>query len=230
MVSAWDLVRRWELQEPVTHRLPVPEGVVHAMCVMAWHLQWHDWIGVTLLAYYGAGRVGEVIRCRRFDLILPCDTIGEKLPAAFLQLRSFKSYFRQAAKVQHMKISDCTAVKLLTSIYEDLPKTALLFEGTAHQYRRRWDYLLGLFDIQKAAVRLTPGGLRGGAAVRMYRENVPVQQIMWAMRLRQQSTLEFYLQEVGTLTVFSQISSESLGLLRRVGLHFSLLPLAISSR
>ena len=229
MSAAWDLVRRWELQEPVTHRLPVPEGVVRAMCVMAWQLGWYDWIGATLLAYYGGGRIGEVIRCRRFDLILPCDTIGEKLPAAFLQLRSFKSYFRQAAKIQHMKISDSDAVKLLVVIYELLPKGHLLFQGTASQYRSRWDHLLTMFGIQRAAVRLTPGGLRGGAAVKMYRDNVPIPQIMWALRLRQQSTLEFYLQEVGTLTVFSQISSESLGLLRRVGQLFPLLPLAFSS-
>ena len=229
MSAAWDLVRRWELQEPVTHRLPVPEGVVRAMCVMAWQLGWYDWIGATLLAYYGGGRIGEVIRCRRFDLILPCDTIGEKLPAAFLQLRSFKSYFRQAAKIQHMKISDSDAVKLLVVIYELLPKGHLLFQGTASQYRSRWDHLLTMFGIQRAAVRLTPGGLRGGAAVKMYRDNVPIPQIMWALRLRQQSTLEFYLQEVGALTVFSQISSESLGLLRRVGQLFPLLPLAFSS-
>lgn len=185
LAAAWDLVKRWELQQPVTHRLPVPQGIVQAMCVMAWHRGWFDWVGLTLLAYYGAGRVGEVIRCRRFDLILPCDTIGEKLPAAFLQLRFFKSYFRQGARVQHMKISDEPVVKLLSSIYQKLPKNDLLFEGTANQYRKRWDHLLSMFSIDKALVRLTPGGLRGGAAVRMYRDNVPIQQIMWALRLRQ---------------------------------------------
>jgi len=72
---------------------------------------------------------------------------------------------------------------------------------------------LGLFELDKSEVRLTPGGLRGGAAVRMYRENIPIPEILWSLRLRQQSTLEFYLQEVGTLTVFSKISSDSLGLL-----------------
>ena len=129
-----------------------------------------------------------------------------------------------------MKISDEPVVKLLCSIYQKLPKNDLLFEGTANQYRKRWDHLLSMFSIDKAVVRLTPGGLRGGAAVRMYRDNVPIQQIMWALRLRQQSTLEYYLQEVGTLTVFSQLSPESLSLLQRVGRRFFLLPLSISSR
>lgn len=116
------------------------------------------------------------------------------------------------------------------TIYEKLPKDELLFEGTASQYRRRWDHLLGLFELDKSEVRLTPGGLRGGAAVRMYRENIPIPEILWSLRLRQQSTLEFYLQEVGTLTVFSKISSDSLGLLQRVSRFFSLLPLALPSR
>lgn len=59
LAGAWDMVKRWELQQPVTHRVPVPQGVVHAMCVMAWHRGWFDWIGITLLAYYGGGRVGD---------------------------------------------------------------------------------------------------------------------------------------------------------------------------
>ena len=58
---------------PVKHRTPVPENVVCAMCVLAWHMQWWSWVGATILSFYGAGRLGEVLRCPREDLVLPRD-------------------------------------------------------------------------------------------------------------------------------------------------------------
>ena len=184
---------------------------------------WYDWCGVTLLAFFGFGRLGEVIRCRRFDLILPCDTFDDSHPAVYLQLRFFKSLFRQGSRVQHMKIQDPVAVKLISAIFGELGPDDRLFEGTADQYRRRWNFLLQIFDIPPS-IRLTPGGLRGGAAVRAYLDGVSIPQICWLMRLRNIATLEFCLQEVGSLTIFSMLSASSRDSL------FPVLPSSFTSR
>ena len=112
MAEAWQLVSRWEVSEPVQHRPPVPEVIVLAMVVLAWNLAWFGWAGVTLIAFYGAGRIGEVLRCGREDLLLPCDTCGETKDSAFLKLQSFKALGRQPSKVQHMKIHEREVVKL----------------------------------------------------------------------------------------------------------------------
>ena len=141
MSGAWELVRRWELQEPVNHRLPIPEGVVRGMCSLAWMHGWFEWVGATLLSFYGGGRVGEVLRCRKFDLILPSDTMEENVVAAFLQLRNFKSYGRQPARVQHMKVSEKTCIRILTPIYAGYDSERILYFGTPSQYRRRWNFL-----------------------------------------------------------------------------------------
>ena len=167
--TAWQLVKTWEIQEPVTHRPPTPESLVSAMCALAWQHHWYEWIGVTLLAFYGAGRLGETIRCRRSDLIMPPDTCEEDNEAVFLQLRTFKSKFRQAARIQHMKVSDSVAVKIITRIYFNYGPLDKLFSGSHSQYRKRWDFLLQIFQIP-ASLKLTPGGLRGGAAVAAYIE------------------------------------------------------------
>ena len=50
-------------------------------------------------------RAGEVLRCRREDLLLPCDMMHE-CDAAFLLLRQSKTSYRQLAKVQHLKITN----------------------------------------------------------------------------------------------------------------------------
>jgi len=135
---------------------------------------------------------------------LPADTLEDDIKAAFLQLRTFKSQNRQKAKIQHMKISNLDAVKIISKVFRLYPPQELLFHGSADQFRKRWDYILGLFQIPRSA-RLTPGGLRGGAAVAAYRSGKQINEIQWSLRLRSLSTLESYLQETGTLTVYSKL-------------------------
>ena len=220
--TAWELVKRWEIQEPVTHRPPTPESLVSAMCALAWQHHWYEWVGVTLLSFYGAGRLGETIRCRRSDLIMPADTCEEDYEAVFLQLRTFKSKYRQAARIQHMKVNDSVAVKIISRIYFNYGPLDKLFSGSHSQYRKRWDFLLKIFQIP-TSLKLTPGGLRGGAAVAAYRKGRAITEIQWSLRLRNISTLESYLQETGTLTVFMQFSKTTRDLLREASKFFKFL-------
>ena len=202
--GAWEMVERWELVSPVKHRTPVPEAIVQAMCAVAWNLKWFSWIGATLLAFYGAGRLGEVLRCSREDLVLPGDVLEQAGSPIFLRLRSFKSKLRQPAKVQHMKVSDPHAVAIIVKIFAGLDYDSPLFNASPYQYRKRWDALLGLLAIPKTC-QLTPGGLRGGAAVYHYKRGRPIQDLLWLLRLRSVATLEYYLQEVAALNSFSQL-------------------------
>ena len=201
---AWEMVERWELLTPVKHRTPVPESLMQAMCVLAWNLEWYSWVGATLLAFYGAGRLGEVLRCNREDLVLPFDVLEQGADALFLRLRSFKSKMRQPAKIQHMKITDPAAVKLLIRIFTELDYDEPLFSSTPYQYRKRWDALLALLGVPKSC-GVTPGGLRGGAAVYHYKKGKPIQDLLWLLRLRSVSTLESYLQEVAALNCFATL-------------------------
>ena len=84
-----------------------------------------------------------------------------------------------------MKISDSYCVKLLTMIYRKCNGNELLFNGSADEKRRRWDFLLKSFGVDPS-LRLTLGGLRGGSAVWAYRRGVPIPQIQWNLRLRHQ--------------------------------------------
>ena len=101
---------------------------------------------------------------------------------------------RQPAKVQHMKVESKVACALLVKSFRKLD----------YQYRRRWDFLLEKLQI-KQLVCVAPGGLRGGAAVYHYKLGRPMQDLLWLMRLRRQTTLEVYLQEVAALNTFAQL-------------------------
>ena len=205
MSGPWELVEKWELVTPVNHRTPVPESLVQAMCVLGWQFGWYSWVGATVIAFYGAGRLGEILRCSREDLVLPCDVFEPRGAPVFLRLRTFKSRMRQAAKVQHMKISDPVAANLIAVIFRNLPHEAPLFDCSPYQYRKRWDFLLELLKIDKS-FNLTPGGLRGGAAVYHYKRGRPIADLLWLLRLRSQVTLESYLQEVAALNSFAKLS------------------------
>jgi len=59
MSVAWDYATRWQNLEPTVHRQPLPLPVLKAMVSLAWMFGWRRWVGVTLLAFFGIGRVGK---------------------------------------------------------------------------------------------------------------------------------------------------------------------------
>ena len=214
--EAWSMVARWELECPVKHRTPIPEALVRAMCSLAWFYGWHSWVGITVIAFYGAGRLGEVIKCCREDLLLGVDLLEKPQKPCFLRLRSFKSLHRQPARVQHMKVSDEMACRILHKVFSKLPLDCPLFGATHYQYRKRWDALLQALQVDPAQ-RLTPGGLRGGAAVYHYRAGRSINDVMWLLRLRSQQTLESYIQEVAALNTIAKMKADTRSLIS----HFS---------
>ncbi len=225
MQPAWDYVARWELQEPVNHRIPVPETLVRAMIVTAWTRKWFAWAAATTIAFYGGGRLGEILKCARQDLLLPCDFLETSATPVFVRLRSFKSRTRQPARVQHLRVVDETACRILSILLRKLPEDAALFETSHYQYRKRWDALLRILNIPSTC-RLTPGGLRGGYAVWAYRAGHGIQDIMWSLRLRSQITLEAYLQEAAALNCFATLPADLRSSVIAASKFFSFLPAA----
>ena len=225
MQPAWDLISRWEQQEPVQHRIPIPEPLVRAMIVLAWLHGWYSWCCATAVAFYGGGRLGEILKCCRSDLLLPVDFLDSGTAPVFLKLSHFKSKNRQPAKVQHLRVTEETTCSLLHRVFCRVHPEGLLFGGSAYQYRKRWNAILNTLRIPQG-VRLTPGGLRGGFAVWSYRTNCSIQNIMWSLRLRSQVTLESYLQEAAALNCFAGLSMEVREEINTLSAFFPCLPAA----
>ena len=195
--------------EPTVHRTPLPESeaVLKSMVVAAWLRGARRWAAIVLLAFYGTARVGEVLRCRRRQLVLPDDTMAST-EAVFLSLEASKTATRGRPKVQRIRVDDRTACSLIGLAFGELRPEELLFPMSPAAFRSRWDKCLASFGVGKA-FNLTPGGLRGGGAVAAYRAGMPVADIQWRMRLKHISTLEYYLQEVAALTALNGLTSDS---------------------
>ncbi|CAE7232958.1 unnamed protein product, partial [Symbiodinium sp. CCMP2592] len=192
--QAWEFVTRWEMLEPLQHRPPLPEPVLHAICAVAVLWGWHRWAAVTLGAFYAICRPGEFVRAFREQLLTSFDLL-ESGNEFFLRIPEPKTR-RRGARVQHARIKAPEFVLLfLQKVFQPLPRGC----PYVTMYRRRWDALLKALLIEPKH-RLTPGSLRGGGAVRAFRSGEPLAEVQWRMRLRHQETLGYYLQEVTALS------------------------------
>ncbi|CAE8722794.1 unnamed protein product, partial [Polarella glacialis] len=205
---AWDLVSKWESLEPAQRRPPTLEVLLEAMLSLASNWGWLRWAGVTLLAFCGITRPGEPLAAKRIDLLLPADMLRTTATTVFLRISKPKTRSHGSAKIQHFQVSDSDAVRFVSAVFGPLQASELLYPGSASAYRRRWDALLRALRVP-TALRLTPGGLRGGGAVSAYRAGMPITDILWKMRLRHLKTLENYLQEVAAASILPLLPPES---------------------
>ncbi len=203
VTPAWELLAKWEIIQPVTHRPPLPKVVLDAMVCLALSWGWCKWASITLLAFHGACRVGEPLQARRKDLILPAEA-GLSNFICFLNIPSPKTSRRGRGKIQHTKVTDEDTVRLAIEVFGHVPPDRFLYPSSLSSYRLRWDRLLETLAVPPTA-KLTPGCVRGGGAVFMYHSGQPVSNIQWTMRLKNLATLESYLQETAALGVIHQL-------------------------
>ena len=221
--SAWLLVSRWEVAEPMQHRPPLPEPVVEALISLSICWRWPKCGCCILMAFYGICRIGEVVNAAGEDLLTPEDLMDPE-EKCYLKIRSPKSRGR-GPRVQYTTFAKEKYIKFLVQTWQPLQPKEQLFPYSAASFRRRWDALMSHIGIS-ALHRLTPGTLRGGGAVWAHRAGLGIQELLWKMRLQHQKTLGYYLQEVTALSILPLLPSscrENIAALRE------LLPLLIEA-
>ena len=205
--QAWELLARWEIAEPVSHRPPLPKLVLDALVALAITWNWPRVAAIILLAYHGVMRIGEPLRSFREDLLLPVDTAGS-IDGCFLLIKNPKSGARGKGRIQHSRIRDKDAVNLAAFVFGNLEPHDRLYGGSPASFRRRWDKLCAALQIPQH-MNITPACCRGGGAVHLYHLEVPVTNILWQMRIKNLITLESYLQEVAAINITQQLTTSS---------------------
>ena len=205
MPEAWDLVTRWQVFEPVSHRVPLPRPLCLAMAATALLWGWPRWAGTLLLAFFSVARIGEVLRpeATRHTLQLPSDGLWGATHA-FLRIDKPKTRYRGGAKVQHASVTDPEVIRLLESIFGSDSKSTKLYPWSAPHFRKLWMLVLKALGVPKE-LGLTPGGVRGGGAVALYTDELPLLNILWRMRLSSVDSLGHYLQEVVALNALQSL-------------------------
>ena len=204
----WDLVSKWEICEPPTHRVPIPEPVAKAIiaCAILWG--WRRFASVVGISYFGISRPGEPLRAERRHLILPSDLLQSDCRTAYVRIDNPKSRRRGLGKVQHLCIEMPSFVSFLEGVYHGFDRREPLLRCSASAFRRRWDAVIAALAIP-ATAHLTPGGLRGGGCVSSFQKGTAIPLLLWRMRLRHQQTLENYLQEAVAESVLPGLPSST---------------------
>ena len=196
-----------------------------AVCALALSWRWDVWVAVTLLCFYGACRIGEVLKAERGDFLTPEDILAHD-DRFFLCIREPKSRGR-GPKVQHVAVVFERSLRVFfLTVWQGLKRRDRVFPGSPWLYRQRWDKLLATLGVP-SDFKLTPGGLRGGGAVAAYRRGDQVSEIQWRMRLQHLGTLAFYLQEVSALSVIPKLNKATR---ERIAAAATLFPFLLASR
>jgi hypothetical protein len=203
----WLLVDKWGDLEPVCHRLPMPLPLARAMIVLAWALGWHGWAGATALTFGGIARIGEVLSGTRAQLTTATDLMMD-IAKRFYTVGKPKSRNRAGAKTQHFTFVAPWAMRVVIAAFQLLGPTERIYPLSKSAYRTRWNRLLKMLGVSDTFNYL-PGGLRGGGAVSEYLQGSSIGDLLWRMRIQNNSTLEHYLQEVTTLTSLARLPNTS---------------------
>ena len=205
MHVCWDLITRWEIVGPPSHRLPIPESVLKAMISVSIIWDWKCFAAILGIAFYGIARRGEPLRSFRQNLILPTDLLQDDLSTVFLRIENPKSRRRGLGRIQHISVDYKPLVVFLGRLYGSWSPERRLLDMSQSAFRRCWDAVLTALQIPLTA-GLTPGGLRGGGCVSFFQGTSNVQLLLWKMRLRHQQTLEAYLQEAVACSIIPTFS------------------------
>ena len=202
MSTAWLVVSRWELAEPVVHRVPVPEPLVRAAACLGLAWGWPEFAVTILFCFYGICRIGEILKASRTELLTDDDLLSDD-GVLYLRILAPKTRNR-GARVQYSTVSEPDAVRLTKKVWEKLHPNHKLVGFSASAFRRRWDAIFEKLGIEKKH-NISPGSLRGGGAVWAHKKGVPIQDLLWKMRLQHVRTLAFYLQETTAASVLPSL-------------------------
>lgn len=219
--EAWNLIAKWEELEPVAHRKPLPYSMLQSMAVLAIKWKWRFVAAVLIVTFHACARPGEVLKATRRNLVLPQDVGEVEGEIAFLKIAKPKPGRRGLGRVQHARITGQQVCTFLTSVYGSLASNHPLYPGSAGAFRTRWNSLLRGLGVP-SFFNLTPGCLRAGGTVHLYKMGTPIMDILWFLRLKNLETLQHYLQEISTEVTMIDLPTDCRLLIQNLSLLYPL--------
>eukprot|EP00438_Fugacium_kawagutii_P019762 Skav203652 [mRNA] locus=scaffold2755:23567:26983:+ [translate_table: standard] len=206
--EAWNLIAKWEELEPVTHRKPLPWVMVQAMVCLSIRWNWIRFAGVVLIAFHACARPGEVLKALRKHLVLGQDVGEDGSDVCFLQINKPKPGRRGLGRTQHARIRGSEICRYLARVFGPLKGSEALYPGSAGAFRTRWNTVLRQLGVP-SHFNLTPGCLRAGGTVYLYKLGTPIMDLLWFLRLKNVETLQHYLQEISTEVTMIDLPEDS---------------------
>ena len=210
--EAWDVVGAWELHEPGTNRVPLPQTAFAAGVSVALAWEWYEFANFLILSWASAGRPGEILALTRRAILLPSD-LGQSDAVAYVVFEEPKTgrqtQLRHAARRQHARVDALEAVEWLEATCQWLGEGELVVDLTQAELRAAWNAVFGdrLGFSTTHLTGVTPASVRAGAATALYRHRESAEPVRWQLRHSSQRMTERYIQESVAALVLGRLPS-----------------------
>lgn len=199
--------RAWRSLVPVQSHRPMPLPVLLAMQALALGRREIRMRAALGLGFLGLLRPDGIMNLKCKCLVTPRKLMG---PAhlMYIDIGAAESSYRGGPLHQHVRVEDAIFVLFVEKVNEQLGPEKQLLPLGGYSFRLLWDSLLTELGVpvgQRAG--LTPASLRAGGATRMFAMTQDVQLVRWQGRWQHTTTLEHYLQEVGSASIVPNLAT-----------------------
>eukprot|EP00438_Fugacium_kawagutii_P030498 Skav212494 [mRNA] locus=scaffold2060:20226:24812:- [translate_table: standard] len=205
--QCWDLAFAWVKAEPPVHHTAMPWQVLLGCLSTALLWGWPRMAGVLALTWGGILRIGETLKARRSDLLLPCDTDYTQ-GFALLAISEAKTRFT-SARHQTSKLDIPDLVRVVSLAFQHLDSSNFLWPYSGSTLRLRFKSILSALTLSNPSAGLRPldmGSLRAGGATWMLAATENGELVRRRGRWLSQRIMEIYLQETSAIRFMLHLS------------------------
>jgi hypothetical protein len=197
LAAPWNVLKTWDMLEPVTHHPPMPLQVVLALASTALAWNWPHFAALLVIGYFGLLRPSELVGLRRRDLSLPQDHWEPQV--LYVRIGQPKTRFR-AAMAQHVRIDETGVAAWVQLILGSMPMWRKLWCGSVSSFKTRLELVQQ--EVLQCCV-FQPSSLRPGGATFLFRKfNEDLTRVQWRGRWKSYKMLETYVQELGASEIW----------------------------
>ena len=207
--QSWDLAFLWGSYEPATHHVAMPAQVLVSVISVAFVWGWSREAAVFALAWGALLRIGEVLKARRADLIMPSD-LGDTIDHALLRILEPKTRFR-AARHQTGKLEQPDLIEIIRIGFGHLHPSDPLWPFSGSTLRLRLASILAKLELPTKKGQkpkpLSLASFRPGGATWLITQTESAEVVMRRGRWASRKVMDCYLQEVTSLTYLNEVSA-----------------------
>ena len=208
--ACWDLAYAWVRAEPPIHHTAMPFQVLLASVSVSLIWGWPRFAGVLALTWGGVMRIGETIKAKRRDLLLPCD-FDPGQQCALLAVSEAKTRF-SAARHQTVKLDAPDLVRVVSLAFCNLAPDDPLWPFSGSTLRNRFRAVLTGLKLpskpQGSCRPLDLGSLRAGGATWILSVTEDGELVRRRGRWISQKVMEIYLQETSAIRFIMSLTDE----------------------
>jgi hypothetical protein len=196
---AWNCMKAWKLELPITHRVPLPIEILMALfgfsldCWLCGAGSSGLFLPMAILlrvAFFGLLRPGEVFGMKRMDVLLR--EVNPSESVAVLVIRRPKNR-GSLGRRQFAVVRDTPTVMWLSWMISGLEPTANLWPSTSTRFRDLFRELVSIAGC--GHLKLSPGCLRPGGTTWLFMQGHDISRIQFLGRWAALGSLQSYIQE-----------------------------------